>query len=56
MTRLDPMVESKDALYNSRCVINACIPYERIDNFPAVAQTSRELAREVRAKFPDVYA
>ena len=54
-SRLDPMVKSQDALYNSRCVIDACIPYERIDDFPAVAQTSRELAREVRAKFPDVY-
>ena len=55
-SRLDPMVESKDVLYNTRCVINACIPYERIGDFPAVAQTSRELAREVMAKFPDVFA
>ncbi len=50
------MVESKDVLYNSRCVVNACIPYERIGEFPAVARTSRELAREVMDKFPDVYA
>ena len=55
-SRLDPMVESQDALYNTRCVINACIPYERIDDFPPVAQTSKELAREVRAKFPDAFA
>ncbi|MDH3420300.1 MAG: UbiD family decarboxylase [Gammaproteobacteria bacterium] len=55
-SRLDPMVKSQDELYNSRCVINACIPYERIDDFPAVAQTSRELAREVMDKFPDVYS
>ena len=31
------------------------IPYERINDFPPVAQTSRELAQEVREKFPDVY-
>ena len=55
-SRLDPMVESKDVLYNTRCVINACIPYERIGDFPAVAQTSRELAREVMDRFPDVFA
>ena len=54
-SRLDPMVQSQDALYNSRCVINACIPYERINDFPAVAQTSKALAREVVEKFPDVF-
>ena len=54
-SRIDPMVQSPDALYNTRCVINACIPYERINDFPPVAQTSRELAQEVREKFPDVY-
>jgi hypothetical protein len=55
-SRLGPMVQSKDVLYNSRCVINACIPYERIGDFPAVVQTSQELAQEVIAKFPDVFA
>jgi 4-hydroxy-3-polyprenylbenzoate decarboxylase len=55
-SRLDPMVQSSDVLYNSRAVINACIPYERIEDFPAVAQTSKELAQEVMAKFPDVFA
>ena len=55
-SRLDPMVEAPDRLYNSRAIIDACIPYERIGSFPRVAQTSRELAAEVRAKFPDVFA
>jgi 4-hydroxy-3-polyprenylbenzoate decarboxylase len=54
-SRLDTMVFDKK-LTNSRVVINACIPYEHIDDFPKVAQTSPELAREVRAKFPDVFA
>jgi 4-hydroxy-3-polyprenylbenzoate decarboxylase len=36
-------------------VINACIPYERIDSFPRVAQTSRELAADVRKKFPGAF-
>ena len=30
-------------------------PYERIDTCPAVAQTSPELAEEVRKKFPKVF-
>lgn len=53
-SRLDPMVTGK-ALYNSRAVIDACIPYERLESFPKVAQTSPELARAVRARFPDVF-
>lgn len=53
-SRLDTMVDGPE-LYNSRVVINACIPYERLETFPKVAQTSPELAAEVRAKFPDVF-
>ena len=54
-SRLDTMV-TDEKLYNSRVVIDACIPYERLDSFPRVAQTSPELAAEVRARFPDVFA
>ncbi|MEE8332689.1 MAG: UbiD family decarboxylase [Alphaproteobacteria bacterium] len=53
-SRLDPMHE-EGTLFNNRVIINACRPYERLDTFPAVAQTSPELAAEVRAKFPAVY-
>ena len=54
-SRLDTMVTG-EKLYNSRVVIDACIPYERLETFPRVAQTSPELAAEVRARFPDVFA
>ena len=54
-SRLDTMVFDQN-LYNSRVVINACIPYEHIKDFPKVAMTSPELAAEVRGKFPDVFA
>ena len=54
-SRLDAMV-TDEKLYNSRVVIDACIPYERLETFPRVAQTSPELAAEVRARFPDVFA
>ena len=53
-SRLDPM-HGEDTLYNSRVVINACRPYERLATFPPVAQTSPELAAEIRKKFPNVY-
>lgn len=54
-SRLDTLVTDYDRLYNSRMVIDACIPYERRDTFPTVAQTSPELAAEVRAKYPSLY-
>jgi 4-hydroxy-3-polyprenylbenzoate decarboxylase len=54
-SRLDPMV-TDDKLYNNRVVIDACIPYERRETFPKVAQTSPALAAEVRKRFPDLFA
>ena len=54
-SRIDTMVTDYDRLYNSRMVIDACIPYERLDDFPRVTQTSPELADEVRKRFPDVF-
>ena len=53
-SRLDTMVFD-EKLYNSRVVIDACIPYEHKDDFPEVAMTSPELAAEMRAKFPDAF-
>lgn len=53
-SRLDTMVFD-DKLYNSRVVIDACIPFEHLEDFPAVAQTSPELSAEMRAKFPDAF-
>ncbi|HEX3549804.1 MAG TPA: UbiD family decarboxylase [Candidatus Elarobacter sp.] len=54
-SRLDTMVTDPKKLTNSRMVIDACKPYERIDSFPPVAQTSRELAAEVRAKYAELF-
>jgi UbiD family decarboxylase len=54
-SRLDTMVTDYSRLYNSRMVVDACRPYERIDTFPKVATTSRELATEVRTKYPELF-
>ena len=35
---------------NSRAVINACRPYEWMNKFPEVAETSSELRKQVLAK------
>src|SRR5262249_42117608 len=39
---------------NSRAVIDACRPYERLNDFPPVARASPELVRQVEAKFAEV--
>ena len=53
-SRLDPMATG-DTLTNTRVVIDACIPYGRLDTFPRVAQTSPELAAKVRKRFPEAF-
>src|SRR5262249_40445328 len=50
---LDPILD-KASSTNSRAVIDACRPYERLNDFPPVARASPELLRQVEAKFAEV--
>jgi UbiD family decarboxylase len=50
---LDPRIPSGTTT-NSRAVIMACRPFERIGAFPPVAEASPELRAKVAAKFKDV--
>ncbi len=50
---LDPIFD-RDTSTNSRAVIDACRPFERLKDFPPVARTSAELLAKVRSKFADV--
>lgn len=54
-SRLDTLVRDKNLLYNSRMIIDACRPYELLDTFPKVCESSPELAARVRAKYPELY-
>lgn len=50
---LDPLV--KDGLnMNSRGLIDACRPFERLDSFPPVARATEELKDKIRKKFSHV--
>ncbi len=44
------------APYNTRALIDACRPYEKIDTFPRVAQSSPAQVRETIAKWKDLFA
>ena len=50
---LDPLLD-KASSTNSRAVIDACRPYERLKDFPMVARASPELVRTVKEKFADI--
>jgi 4-hydroxy-3-polyprenylbenzoate decarboxylase len=54
-TSLDPMAYPEDRRnLNSRMVIDACKPWNRLKDWPATVRASPELEREVRAKFGKV--
>jgi 3-polyprenyl-4-hydroxybenzoate decarboxylase len=52
---LDPIVDRASST-NSRALIDACRPFERLKEFPPVARASPELRARVEAKFADVLA
>jgi len=49
-SRLDPLTFT-DELYNSRAVVDACIPYEHLDDFPKIAQTTPEYKKFMMDKY-----
>ncbi|MFB6096743.1 MAG: UbiD family decarboxylase [Haloferacaceae archaeon] len=54
-TPLDPLVKEEDARqpFNSRAIVDATIPYERMEEFPPVAETSPEYREEIKEKWGD---
>ncbi len=52
--RLDPLIPQgvpREQYFNSRAIIDACIPFERLASFPKVASISPAYADEIRAKW-----
>lgn len=49
-SRLDPLRFGEE-LYNSRAVIDACVPYEHRDDFPKISQTSPEYKKFMMEKY-----
>ncbi len=52
---LDPRIP-RGTSYNSRAIIDACRPFERLKDFPIVAQSSPELRRKIEQKFAHILA
>ena len=53
---IDPLVRDRRNSYNSRAIIDACRPFEWIDEFPRVAEADPAYLREIQAKWPAVFA
>jgi 4-hydroxy-3-polyprenylbenzoate decarboxylase len=54
-SKIDPMIFDK-ALFNSRVMVDACIPYERRGDFSPVAETSPALRAKMIEKYRDKFA
>jgi UbiD family decarboxylase len=57
-SKADPLLIDQSVPYNSRAIIDACIPYERLGDFPVPAEPAPELiektARDWGHLFPDL--
>ena len=53
-SRVDPLTLPGALAFNSRAVIDACRPFERLADFPAVAESSEELVASVSRRWPEV--
>ena len=55
-SKLDPMLPPDAISYNSRAVIDACRPWERLKTFPKVAEGNPEYLREIQDKWGSLLA
>jgi 3-polyprenyl-4-hydroxybenzoate decarboxylase len=55
-SRVDPLLLDPSAPYNSRAILDACRPFEKITTFPRVAEASPQLVRDTVAKWQSVFA
>jgi len=54
-SKLDPLLTNPAAPYNSRALLDACRPFERLDSFPHVAEASPSLVRETLARWRELF-
>ena len=55
-SKVDPLLANPAVPYNTRAVIDACRPYDRIDTFPRVAQASPARVRDTVAKWKELFS
>ena len=53
-SKLDPL-NFGTTYYNSRAIIDACKPFEHLDDFPIVVETSKEYSEVIRKKWKELF-
>jgi 4-hydroxy-3-polyprenylbenzoate decarboxylase len=53
-SRVDPLAVGGPPHYNSRAIIDACRPFERLADFPKVVTASHDLLEQVAARWPEL--
>ncbi len=53
-SKLDPL-NFGTTYYNSRAIIDACKPYEHLEDFPVVVETGKEYSRVIMEKWKDLF-
>lgn len=54
-SKLDPMLVPGSPSYNNRAIIDACKPFERLDTFPRVAESSPDYLKIVGNKWAHIF-
>ena len=54
-SKVDPLLVNPSVPYNSRALIDACRPFERLETFPRVAQSSPARVRATVAKWRNLF-
>ncbi|MGH9256412.1 MAG: UbiD family decarboxylase [Vicinamibacterales bacterium] len=55
-SKVDPMLADPAVPYNTRALIDACRPFEKLATFPRVAQSTPRQVRETVSKWKDLFA
>jgi UbiD family decarboxylase len=55
-SKVDPLLADPAVPYNTRALIDACRPYEKLHTFPRVAQSSPARVRETVGKWKELFA
>jgi UbiD family decarboxylase len=53
-SRVDPLGLPGEPSYNSRALVDGCRPFERLADFPAVAESSADVLRRVAGRWPEL--
>jgi UbiD family decarboxylase len=55
-SRVDPLLTNHAAPFNSRALLDACRPFDRLESFPRVAEASPALVRETLGRWRELFA